>query len=139
MKHIYLFVLGVNCIYGQQRISSPDRNIVLELTVAPLEYSVSYGGKSIMANSKLQSEIEGRGLVQNATLMESPAFSKKEQQYDLPAGKASKVKAVCSHGIFRLNYGKQKESRPDLEVCVFDEGVAFRYVFPKSGNAFYAV
>ena len=122
-------------------LSSPDGHIhfTFRLTDSLPEYSVSFNGVSLIDRSPLSLTFEGSGEFGRALMAQAPIFKDGEDQYELVVGKISAV-----HDFYReveiplQERGGQGPSGPgrrvNFIVRVFNDGLAFRYVFPRQAN-----
>ncbi|MEI9806375.1 MAG: glycoside hydrolase family 97 protein [Bacteroidota bacterium] len=114
-------------------MTSPDGHIVFALNTnnnSP-SYSVTFKKNSLVANSSLGLDLQGTEALQKITVIQPPVFEEVNENYKLVVGKASSVNNHYRQVIISLEDGSDKKYRVDLEVRAFNDGIAFRYVFPK--------
>jgi alpha-glucosidase len=131
----FSFLFFTVSLFAQKEVGlkSPDGNIVFTLSVnenIPV-YSVAYKKKGLIKNSSLNLDIEGRGMLQKTFINGSPVFREVNENYTLVVGKASRANNHYRQATISLQDRTNKEYRVDLEVRAFNDGVAFRYLFPK--------
>ena len=134
MKYI-VFIISISSLFAQEKVTSRNKRIAFSLDVNPLRYSVSFDGKPIIKDAALDLDMAPKG----TTLGGAEMWSKEntitygEDRYRLLVGKASQVRIGYNQTVYELKYGRQ-DFKMDIEVRVFNAGVAFRYVFPKRGR-----
>ena len=116
------------------QIKSPDKNIVFSFTLtknSPV-YEVVYKGKKLVDKSSLGLAFKEDGTFAEGLVAGKPIFKTDDETYDLVVGKA---KTIHSHyneltvPIIRNNGTDKKQV--NIVVRAFNDGVAFRYEFPK--------
>ncbi len=134
LKTAIVLLFFTNCLFAQKevRLQSPDGNIIFALTAnegIPV-YSVTYKKNKLIENSSFNLTIEGHGLMQKIFINKAPVFKAINENYKLVVGKASSVNNHCRQVIISLQDRMNMVYRVDLEVRAFNDGVAFRYLFP---------
>jgi alpha-glucosidase len=128
-----LFLAG--CIYAQKKIqlTSPDGNIIfsLQATNNIPSYTVTYKKNSVIVNAAINLVIEGEGAMQNVFIKQTTAIKEVNENYILAVGKASAVNNHYRQTIISLQDNSNANHQLDIEVRVFNDGLAFRYLFPK--------
>src|SRR5258705_579856 len=118
------------------RLKSPDGRIDFVLKVnedIPL-YSVAFNKNFLIENSSLNVDIEGMGMLRQAFISASPIYKKVNENYKLIVGKASWVNNHYRQAMISIQDKLNKNYKINLEVRVFNDGVAFRYSFPKQND-----
>ena len=122
-------------IVAQQKakLASPDGSIVFlfSLQKNKPQYSVAYNKKLLIQNSSLNLVFDDGKPFENCTMKQQPIFSSATESYNLVVGKTSSVNHRYKKAVIFLqgdNYNI------NLEVKAFNDGLAFRYVFPKQKN-----
>ena len=138
-KFIFLFIFfRTELCFAQQGIDlrSPDNNIVFTLKInkGKADYSIAYKKNTLIANSSLNLDIEGMGMIQNAFIIHSPVYKEVNETYKLVVGKASVVNDHYRQAIVSIGDKMNKNNRFDIEVRIFNDGVAFRYLLPKQNG-----
>jgi alpha-glucosidase len=118
------------------RLSSPNSRILFTLTInkgIPV-YSISFDKNPLIANSSLNMQFEGMGMLRQAVIGKPSMIRDLIESYRLHVGKASSVKSSCRQVIIPLKDGMNPDYQLAIEVRVFNDGVAFRYSLPKAGK-----
>lgn len=122
-------------LYAQRvvNLKSPDGNIsfTLKLDQGNPVYTVAYKKNNLIENSAITVELADRGVFDKAAFSRQPIFSEVNETYKLVVGKASEVKNHYKQVLVSLRDTINKENQLDLEVRAFNDGIAFRYSFPK--------
>lgn len=117
-------------------ITSPDNQIKFSLSAdnGGLYYRVMYRGALMVDKSRLNIVFkEGGGFDHNVAI----GFAKSEkhtEDYNLLIGKTSKVHSECNQVIIPVSEHTAAGRRLDIEIRVFNDGAAFRYIIPKQTN-----
>lgn len=137
-KIIFLFTLLL-CTYGSIQaqksitVKSPDGNIRFTVQVnknALPSYSVYYKNTQLVKDGALGFEFDNGTFGDNVTLGRTTQRSGIEK-YDLIAGKSSHVEDAFREAVIPLKETKAPNRQVNVVVRVFNDGAAFRYVFPK--------
>ena len=118
------------------RVASPDGRIVFKLSISagiPV-YSVTFNKNLLIGNSSLNLQLEGLGLLRQAVIGQPSAINEINENYQLVVGKASKVKDHYRRVIIPLQDNLTKEYAIEIEIRVFNDGLAFRYFLPKQNG-----
>lgn len=122
--------------YAQKNISlkSPDGNIVFSFKLTPQKplYKVQYKGKELIGDSELGFSFKEQGAFGAKLLTPKAVYSQTDEQYELVIGKASKVRNHYKQVLIPLMESKGRQI--NLIVRAFNDGLAFRYEFPKQQN-----
>ncbi len=132
------FLLLITCPAFTQNIQlkSPDGNIIFSFTLlkkAPV-YRVLYKGKTLVDRSELSLSFKDAKNFGTNLKMMKPHFSEVDETYNLVVGKAKTVTDVHKAVIIPLVERDGAKRQINLAVRVFNDGVAFRYEFPKQNN-----
>ena len=114
-------------------ITSPDAKIKFWLSTDKdgLYYRVAYKGILMVDISRLNISFKEGGAF-NHDLVIVPANPERlTEDYELIIGKASKVHSECNRVIIPVTEQTGAKRNLDIEVRVFNDGVAFRYVLPQ--------
>lgn len=133
---VCLLYFAIHTSFAQKKIelASPDKSVRFRfyLTKEAPVYSVSFKGKTLIEASKLGLTFAGSDSFSSNLKTGKPVFSKADEYYDLPVGKASRVRNHYRQVLIPLT---EKNGRKiNLVVRAFDDGVAFRYEFPQQKN-----
>ena len=118
------------------RIASPDNQIQFTLSFGSLpgaktwRYSVDYHGRRLVADSQLGFEIQDQP--QLGPQLQQTAVTRGEvnDTYVPPPGKSSSAVDHYNSARIDLQEGSGLGRKLSLEVRVFNDGAAFRYIFP---------
>ena len=118
------------------RLKSPDGRI--EFTLKANEdipvYSIAFKKNFLIENSSLNLDLEGMGMLRQV-FISAPLVNKVvNESYKLIVGKVSAVKNHYRQAIISLQDKLNKNYKFNFEVRVFNDGVAFRYSFPKQND-----
>jgi alpha-glucosidase len=117
-------------------ISSPDTKIKFWLSTDRdgLYYRVAYKGILMLDKSRLSIRFSEGGTF-NHTLSTGLAHSEKlTEDYELITGKASKVHSECNRVVIPITERTGAKRTLDIEIRVFNDGAAFRYLIPNQAN-----
>ena len=128
----FLFCLGTASAQQKFSVASPDGKLKLVLDIAPekVAYSVKYGKQQLLEDSRLGFEFDSGEF--GAGLKAGKVQRRKiDETYELVVGKVSKARNHCNEMIVPLVEKNGKERTVNLAVRAFNDGIAFRYEFPK--------
>jgi len=134
----FLFFILTPPAFAQQKLAlkSPDGKLIFSFKLAAGQavYNVSYKGKQLIGDSELGFTFKEGGAFGKGLKSPKAVFSKVDDHYDLVVGKTKTVHEVYQQLRIPLVESKEKGRRIDLLVRVFNDGIAFRYEFPKQGD-----
>jgi len=139
-KNIRIFFLLIVSfpVFAQKNIQlkSPDGNVVFlfKLTEKAPVYRVVYKGKTLIEDSELSLSFKENGNFGTNLNMLKPRFSQVDETYDLVVGKATTVRNQHKEVIIPLIEQSGENRQINLVVRAFNDGLAFRYEFPKQTN-----
>jgi alpha-glucosidase len=115
---------------GPVRVTSPDGQITFFLfDTGELRYAVEFHGKRLITESQLGLDIIGQAALGPSMRKVSAKSDSVDETYSIPVGKTSTV---------RNHYNSVREELQDtggrklvIEVRVFNDGAAFRYIVPE--------
>jgi alpha-glucosidase len=130
---ILLLLVPVLSIFAQKKISlaSPDGAIRFVFTAnseSP-EYAVFFKDRALIEHSVLALSFDD-GDFSRGLSIKSSVFSNGEENYSLPAGKASAIHDSYHEVIIPLQERNGKKRIVNIQVRAFNDGLAFRYQFP---------
>lgn len=137
-ESIYLvlafFILCAHSLYANKsvRLSSPNGKIKFSLVLdknSPV-YSVAFNKQTLIQDSPLTLTFDNGAFGENVKI-NKPVFSTKEETYELIVGKAKHIRSLSKEVIIPLEETVQPFRKINLVVRAFDDGIAFRYEFPK--------
>lgn len=117
-------------------LTSPDKKIVFIYKSTPSQpiYQVSYKGKLIIEDSGLGFTFKESGKFGANIKVPKAVFTKATEVYDLVVGKTKSVNHAYSQVLIPLIEHKLGGRTINLVVRAFNDGLAFRYEFPKQAN-----
>ncbi len=138
VRLIAFYLLLVTPVLGQTglRVASPNGRIVFSFTLtktAPT-YSVAFDKKTLIEPSEVTLVFAESGLFGQNLVQHKPIVRVIDETYDLLVGKAKSVRNHCREAVIPLSERAGSKRQINLIVRVFDDGVAFRYEFPKQPN-----
>ncbi|RYU91184.1 glycoside hydrolase family 97 protein [Mucilaginibacter terrigena] len=133
---LFLLIPAIVLAKGPVSITSPDKNINFKLSTdkAGLFYSITYKKFLLADNSRLNISFKQGGIFNNNLTLSPAKTAKLTEDYELITGKASKVHSECNRIILPVTEQSGAKRRLNIEVRVFNDGVAFRYVLPAQNN-----
>lgn len=142
MKTLYCFLalLFTGFIPGlaqkNVRVVSPNGRIVfsLALTKTAPTYRVTFDGKTLVEDSELSLVFQEQGVFGPNLTQNKPTIRLIDESYELVVGKVKTARNHCREAIFPFVEKSGSKRQINLVVRVFDDGVAFRYAFPKQAN-----
>lgn len=117
-------------------ISSPDQAIqfVFQLKQSNAVYSVWYKKKQLIANSEVGLTFLEDGAFGNNLRVKKPVFREAIEKYELVVGKTRHVADHFREVTIPLEQKAKPFRKINLIVRVFNDGLAFRYDFPRQQN-----
>lgn len=144
MRKLFILCTCLLCLINvsaQQKrsVASPDGKLKFILNVSPekVTYGIEYRKQQLFENSMLGLDFDSGEF--GAGLKVGKVRRKKiDETYDLVVGKVSRARNHCNEMIVPLVEKVGMERSVNLIVRVFNDGIAFRYEFPKqkSWNSF---
>ncbi|UTN03504.1 glycoside hydrolase family 97 protein [Flavobacterium bizetiae] len=119
------------------KISSPGKNteLIFELTPSGQpQYSLTSNGKSVIEPSLLGFEFKGIQKMTDGFEVVATEEKSADETWEQPWGEFKKVRDHHTELIVHLKESKGQERLVDIIFRVFDDGVGFRYEFPKQPN-----
>jgi alpha-glucosidase len=114
-------------------ITSPDKEIKFWLSTdkSGVYYRVSYKGVLMADVSRLNLTFKEGGTFNQDLAISDAKIERLTEDYDLIIGKTSKVHSECNRVIVPVREKTGLKRSLNIEVRVFNDGVAFRYMIPK--------
>lgn len=134
---LFATILICACSAGTKKtyeISSPGKNIALifELTASGQpQYRFTLNGKSVIEPSLMGFEFQGMQKMTEGFEVVSTEEKTSDETWEQPWGEFKKVRDHHNELIVHLKEAKGEERLVDIIFRVFDDGVGFRYSFPK--------
>jgi hypothetical protein len=142
MRKLYLFVALISVLsINAQSITSPSKNISLDFKLSndgKPTYSVNYKTKTIVKESALGIELKGTEPLKSGFSI----LNQETQSVDSPWNPVLGEKTTYQNKYNEIKfYLIQKATNRKLNIIfkVYDEGVAFRYEFPKQEKLDYFI
>lgn len=142
MRKLYLFVALISVVsINAQSITSPSKNISLDFKLSndgKPTYSVNYKTKSIVKESALGIELKGAEPLKSGFSI----LNQETQSVNSPWNPVLGEKTTYQNKYNEIKfYLIQKATNRKLNIIfkVYDEGVAFRYEFPKQEKLDYFI
>ncbi len=134
---ISFFILFCSTLYGQQKITVSSPNGMLKFTlktsVNEIKYDISYKQRVLIENSSLGFNFDSGEFGKNLKVGKV-ASQTIDQTYELVMGKVKHARDYCKQTTIPLEEKSPTGRRVDLVVRAYDDGIAFRYEFPKQKN-----
>ena len=113
-------------------ITSPDAKIKFWLSTdkSGLYYKVTYKGILMLDNSRLNISFKEGGIFNTNLSIADAKPERLTDDYELTTGKTSKVHSECNRVIIPVTEKTGLKRTIAIEVRVFNDGAAFRYVIP---------
>lgn len=99
-----------------------------------ITYTLTKNGQTVIANSALGFTVEGLGKATQDFEIEDLDLTKGSEVYDLPWGEVAHVDAAYSEIELSLKHVPNKLTF-SVQARLFDDGLGFRYVFPKQNGS----
>lgn len=115
------------------RVVSPGGRIVFSftLTKAAPTYRVTFDKTVLIGNSPLTLTFQPDGVFGPNLSQSRPVVRTIDETYDLVVGKVKIARNHCREAVIPLTERTGAKRQINVVVRVFDDGVAFRYEFPK--------
>ena len=116
-------------------VRSPDGKIDITLEQVEVDdqdiltYTVTYGERTVIGSSILQVFLAGFGPIGKGVKLRSLEEGDLDEVFSTPLGKCGTVRNLCREA--RLQLESASGVIWDLELRAYNDGVAFRYGFPK--------
>jgi alpha-glucosidase len=137
LTFVMLLLFSVNAFAKKIiTVASPDAKIKFWLSTDNngLYYKVAYKGVLMVDNSRLNLTFKEGGIFNNSLVISSANPEKLTEDYELITGKTSKVHSECNRIIVPVTEQTGSKRSLDIEVRVFNDGLAFRYVIPRQDH-----
>lgn len=125
-------------VYGQtnMQLKSPNGEIrfIFQLKATAPAYSVQYKNQSLINDASLDLAFAETGAFGSNLKLLKPVFRSAVERYELVVGKTKLVNEPFNEGIFPLEERTKPGRKINLIVRAFNDGLAFRYEFPKQAN-----
>ncbi|MGQ8334916.1 glycoside hydrolase family 97 protein [Sunxiuqinia sp. A32] len=137
-KSIFIILLlFCSSLFGQKPItvSSPDGLLKYRLNVTKeeIKYSVSYKGKDLIEDSRLGFNFQS-GEFGSDLKIGKIIEQEIDETYELVIGKVRNARDYCNQVTIPLEEKSKSGRIINLVVRAYNDGIAFRYVFPEQEN-----
>lgn len=131
-----LLITYTLCAQKSIHLMSPDKNLVFnfELTKDAPTYNVTYKSTSIIKTSALSLSFKESGDFGSNLKMAKPEYKTVNDKYTLLVGKNKAVEHEYNEVHIRLEETTDAGRKINFVVRVFNDGLGFRYEFPKQSN-----
>ena len=129
----FLLVVFVSTAFAKTiTVTSPDKKITFQLSTVKnsLVYRVSYKSKLLVSDSRLSLSFKEGGEFGHDISIGQPLSRKMEEDYDLVVGRSSHIHSLSNAMIVPVTEKGGMKRQLNIEVRVFNDGAAFRYVIP---------
>lgn len=125
-SHIYAILAGLCCACAPAEMVSPDSSVKAVVTDegGELRYSVSFHEQEVIAPSELGIVLDGVTIGQHASV--KPVSSRVIDEEYPTRGMHSTAHCNCTEYVYDV---KDTQADFQLQMRVYDDGIAFRYVF----------
>lgn len=134
---ISLLLISSIQIFAQKstNLTSPDGNLKFSLNVTAEQpmYDIVYKKNILVKDSPLGFDFDSGEFGKNLKVGKS-IFSKKDEFYELIVGKVKKARNHYNEVIIPLEEKNKNGRKINFVVRAFNDGVAFRFEFPKQDN-----
>ena len=141
MKNLFSMLLLLSTAFlNAQSIQSPSKEITLDfkLTGGKPAYVVTYKGNAIINESLLGIRLKGTASLDADFTIANTATATVNDSWKPVLGEQSEI--ANHYNQLTVSLSQQKEDRKlTLVFRVFDDGIAFRYEFPKQPNLNYFI
>jgi alpha-glucosidase len=117
-------------------VTSPDGNIKFWLSTDKigLYYKVMYKNVLLVDVSRMKLTFKEGGAFNENLTISSAKPERLTEDYELITGKASKVHSECNRIIVPVIEQAGAKRKLEIEIRIFNDGAAFRYVLPKQSG-----
>jgi alpha-glucosidase len=114
-------------------VTSPDAKIKFWLTTDNdgLYYKIAYKGVLMVDKSRMNISFKEGGAFNNNLQITSAKPERITEDYELITGKASKVHSESNRVLVPVTEKSGAKRKLDIEIRLFNDGAAYRYVIPK--------
>lgn len=141
MKRIPLLgLLFIGLQLSAQNVQSPSKEITLNFSLSngTPTYEVSYKNKPIVQKSNLGIKLKEGGDLASDFVIDSVGQKKIDETWQPVLGEQTNIRNNCNEMTIALSQ-KATNRRINIIFRVFNEGVAFRYDFPKQSKLNYFI
>lgn len=135
--HVFLTILVISCSTPYPDPHSPDGRISVKLEVngeGSWNYSILKGEQLLLRPSEISLEFRDQPAFGGELAIDLLSESSADESWRPLWGKTSLARNHYNEYLFRLSEMKQGGRSLDWIIRVYDDGVAFRYVFPQESG-----
>ena len=138
---LLLVLLVAPFLVKGQTISSPDKNLSLkfELKNGVPSYELSYKGKPVIKPSKLGIEIKDAPSFMDGFTVKNTAQSTVDDSWNPIMGEERTIRNNYTELVVTLSQEKNNGRYINLKFRLFNDGLGFRYEFPKQKDLSYFI
>lgn len=138
---LLLVLLVAPFLVKGQTISSPDKNLSLkfELKNGVPSYELSYKGKPVIKPSKLGIEIKDAPSFMDGFTVKNTAQSTVDDSWNPIMGEEKTIRNNYTELVVTLSQEKNNGRYINLKFRLFNDGLGFRYEFPKQKDLSYFI
>lgn len=118
----------------RQTFSSPEGIHTVEVSLAPdgvLHSRILRGGEVIVRDLTFGNQFLDGGPLRDSLVVTGTRKSTRDERYTLPLGKSREARNHYNELVVKLAETSGRQRHFEIEFRAYDDGVAFRYVFPK--------
>ncbi len=131
---VSLVAVGGAAAAEPARLKSPTGTVELSFSLSAAgapAYSVTYGGKPVVADSALGLTLRQTGALASGFRVVDVRRASVDVPYTLVAGKTREARDRCEEMTVALERAGERPVRLELVFRAYDDGAALRYVLPK--------
>jgi hypothetical protein len=138
---LLLVLLVAPFVVKGQSITSPDKNLSLkfELKNGIPFYELTYKGKPVIKPSKLGIEIKNAPSFMDGFTVKNTAQSTVDTNWDPVMGEEKTIRNNYTELLVTLSQEKNNNRYINLRFRLFNDGLGFRYEFPKQKDLSYFI
>lgn len=141
-KIVVLFFCTFSFLLQAQSISSPDKNLVLQFNIVENgvpSYQLSYKGKAVIKPSKLGLELTNRPSFLDGFSVTDTSISAVDTSWEPIMGEEKTIRNNYAELVVTLSQQKLNNRFIKIRFRLFNDGLGFRYEFPKQNDLTYFV
>ncbi len=122
-------------------VVSPNGEVRVVFSLEPADsapavphYKITFKGRPVVTTSSLQIDLEGGATLGTDCMIEDVHTRRIDETYRQHPGKRSEVVNRCSEAVVTLLERSGTNRRWKIAMRAYDDGAAFRYLFPKQDN-----